>query len=282
MDDILSRQDCLRQDGSLGSKRALQDVFSKRQAAVIGGTHALALAALALPSRAGVAAFVVTYLLTGLGISLGYHRYLAHGAFRMTPALRAVLYVLGALALQGGPITWVSFHRAHHLFDDGPGDPHAASRGAWWSHMGWAFHKAPNGYRRQKLRRLTASLERNTFLAWLERHHLDINLALFAATWALFGASVALWAFPLRTVALWHVTWATNSVAHGAGGSTSAPRNVTWLTFLGFGEGLHENHHREPSSARFSRRAGDFDLGFAVLRGLILLRLARLPLRRVA
>jgi stearoyl-CoA desaturase (delta-9 desaturase) len=254
--------------------------LSTVQATILGATHALALAALFMPSRAGAIGFVVAYVLTGYGISLGYHRGLSHGAFRAPALTQFVLYTLGALAFQGGPITWVGFHRAHHRFTDEPGDPHAASRGFFWSHIGWALHKGPNGYRPQKLRHLTASLKRVPLLRALERWNVALNLSLFVLTWMAFGASVALWVFPLRIVALWHVTWCTNSVAHRAGQAVPAPRNVGWLALVGFGEGLHANHHDAPSDARFARSRREMDPGYWGLALLAFAGLVHLPKRR--
>jgi stearoyl-CoA desaturase (delta-9 desaturase) len=251
--------------------------FSARQAVTLGAVHTLALVALLVPSATGLIAFCATYLLTGYGLTLGYHRGLSHGAFRAHPVCQAVLCTLGALAFQGGPITWVGFHRAHHRFTDHAGDPHAATRGLFWSHVEWALHKGPNGYRRQKLRHLTAGLERIAYLRALERFQLPLNLGLFAATWVAFGPAVALWAFPLRIVVLWHVTWCTNSLAHGAGSGAESPRNLGWLALIGFGEGLHANHHARPSAARFAFGPGEVDPGYWPLAALERARLVRVP-----
>jgi stearoyl-CoA desaturase (delta-9 desaturase) len=262
-------------------KRTIK-TFSTRQALILGATHALAIGAFFVPSRAGAIAFSIAYLLTGYGISLGYHRGLAHGAFRAHPVAQLLLSTLGALAFQGGPITWVGFHRAHHRFTDESGDPHAASRGFFWSHIGWAMEKGPNGYRPQRLAHLTASLRRVPLLRALERWNLHMNVALFALTWLAFGTSVALWAFPLRIVALWHVTWCTNSVAHGAGRPNVAPLNLGWLALIGFGEGLHANHHDAPSVPSFARRRWEVDPGYWGLLVLAGARLVHLPNRNAS
>jgi fatty-acid desaturase len=258
-----------------GTGRSIS-TFSIRQAVLIASIHMLAFVALFVPSKAGVVALVVTYLISGYGISLGYHRGLSHGAFRSRYVVWAALSAMGALAVQGGPITWVSFHRAHHRFQDGSGDPHAASRGFLWSHMGWALHKGPNGYRRQRLRHLTAALARRPFLLWLERWHFVINIGLFGATALVAGVPFALWAFPLRVVILWHVTWLTNSVAHGAHRHDVGPRNVRWLSIIGFGEGLHANHHAAPSAPCFARARGEHDPGYWMLKLLARARLVHL------
>ena len=270
--------------GSLGEAprtRAMQRL-SYRQIGMLTLTHSGALLALVRPTGAVCAAALVTYLLTGFGISLGFHRGLAHGAFGARRGLMRVLSLLGTLAFQGGPISWIGFHRAHHRFTEGHGDPHSASRGFFWAHMGWALYKGPNGYRRQKLKYLTKSLERDPWLRFLERHHFALNASLFALTLALGGINLALWAFPLRIVALWHVTWCTNSIAHGAhvradGAANSGPRNVTWLSIIGFGEGLHKNHHAAPSRPSFAAQNGEIDPGFWVLSSLARLGWVRLP-----
>jgi fatty-acid desaturase len=261
--------------------RARVRTFSVRQAVILGATHAAAILALFVPSRAAGVALVVAYAMTGYGISLGYHRGLSHGAFRAPSWLTRALALLGTLAFQGGPITWVGFHRAHHRFTDQPGDPHAATRGFLWSHVGWALHKGPNGYRRQKMRGLTRSLERDAVLVWLERNHLAINLVAFALVALAFGGAVALWTFPLRIVLLWHVTWLTNSLAHDAHSDDPAPRNVRWLAWIGFGEGLHANHHDRPSAACFAHKPGELDPGFWPLALLARARLVHVPRRHV-
>jgi fatty-acid desaturase len=265
--------------GGASANANVARTFSKRQAIVLGLTHILAAAAIVFPTRAGAIALLGMYTATGFGISLGYHRGLSHGAFRAPRAVTRVLATLAALAFQGGPITWVGFHRAHHRFTDASGDPHSATRGFFWSHIGWAFHRGPNGYRRQKLRYLTKSLERDRFLVWLERHNAGLNLAAFGATALVAGLPVALWAFPLRVVLLWHVTWLTNSLAHGAAGRSQAPRNIGWLALIGFGEGLHANHHAFPSSASFARAHGQLDPGYWVLTALSKIGLVKLTRR---
>jgi fatty-acid desaturase len=241
--------------------------------------HAAALAALAFPTARGAIGLALGWLLCGVGVSLGYHRGLAHNAFRAAPGVRGALALLGALALQGGPLAWVNVHRAHHRFTDGEGDAHAAARGFLWSHVLWAVHKGPNGYRPMKMRRLLGTLAGDPFLRWLERHHRLLNLAVAAAVLLAFGWQVALWAIPLRIVVCWHLTWLTNSIGHQRGASPSA-RNVRWLALLNFGEGLHLNHHLTPGRACFARRQGEVDLGHAILAGLGRCRLVHLPVRR--
>lgn len=92
----------------------------------------------------------VTYTLTGLGITVGYHRLFTHRSFKTGRVVRAVLAVLGSMAVQGPVIDWVATHRKHHRFSDRPGDPHSPHvdhapgwrgtvRGLLHAHIGWIF-----------------------------------------------------------------------------------------------------------------------------------------------
>ena len=89
------------------------------------------------------------YWVSGLGITVGYHRYFTHGSFKAKSGLRVALAVAGSLAIQGPVITWVSDHRRHHKYSDKEGDPHspwrygddwkALSKGLVYAHIGWLF-----------------------------------------------------------------------------------------------------------------------------------------------
>ena len=76
----------------------------------------------------------VTYLLTGIGVTVGFHRLLTHRSFKTSPPLRAVLAALGSAAIEGPVIEWVANHRKHHRFSDQPGDPHSphVEHGTGW------------------------------------------------------------------------------------------------------------------------------------------------------
>src|SRR5689334_10483997 len=69
--------------------------------------------------------FAVMYLLTGLGITLGYHRLFTHRSFKTTRGVRAALAVLGSMAVQGSVVEWTATHSKHHAYSDQPGDPHS-------------------------------------------------------------------------------------------------------------------------------------------------------------
>src|SRR5438552_13898658 len=91
-----------------------------------------------------LAILVVMYLLTGVGVTVGFHRLLTHRAFQTYPWLERTFAVLGSLSVQGSVMDWVADHRKHHAHADKEGDPHSPHvghgsglRGLWHAHTGW-------------------------------------------------------------------------------------------------------------------------------------------------
>ncbi|MDQ4049823.1 MAG: acyl-CoA desaturase, partial [Actinomycetota bacterium] len=94
--------------------------------------------------------FGIVYIVTGLGITVGFHRLLTHRAFKTKPWVRGVLAACGSAAIEGPVTAWVADHRKHHAFSDQHGDPHSphvdhgvgwrgALRGLAHAHVGWLF-----------------------------------------------------------------------------------------------------------------------------------------------
>lgn len=251
----------------LMTKRQLLDwrIIDKRQVRIYLITHSLAVAAVFYPPQTGWGwLFVLHFLTICLGISIGYHRLLAHLSFKTAKWIRYTFATLGSMALQGGPVSWSAAHRSHHSHTDQRGDPHSAAKGFFWSHMWWAVHKGPNGFR-YKLKQVAPDLYKDRYLLFLEKNHVEITIGLFLLTAAVFGISIALWCFPLRIVIGWHCTFFVNSLAHNqerAAMNLPSYKNVFWITLLTYGEGWHKNHHLAPRSPNFQRRWYQIDLGF--------------------
>ena len=232
--------------------------------------------------------FGVTYLVTGLGITVGFHRLLTHRAFETTPAVRGTLAALGSAAIEGPVISWVADHRKHHTFSDRFGDPHSphvdhgggwrgAFRGLWHAHVGWLFIHTQRGakdrYARDLLDDPVVRFVDRTFLVWV--------LAGLAFPFALGGLlsqswhgafTGLLWGGAVRMLVVHHVTYSINSVCHFFGrqafGTDDHSRNVAWLSPFTFGESWHNNHHAFPTSARHGLRRGQLDPSAWVIAGL--------------
>ena len=220
------------------------------------------------------------YVITALGITLGYHRMFTHRAFESSRAFRAIIAVLGSMAVEGSVITWVADHRKHHAFTDQDGDPHSphlagpgllgAVRGLWHAHVGWLFETVGMAERERfapdLLKDSVLRVVDKLFLLWVV-----LGFAIpFALGWIIGGSigtalTAALWGGVIRMFLLHHVTWSINSVCHFFGRKRFAvddeSTNVFWLAPFSMGEAWHHNHHAFPTSAfhglRFWERATD-------------------------
>jgi len=233
--------------------------------------------------RADHLIFATMYLLTGFGITIGYHRLLAHRALRTSRALRAVLTIAGAMAIQGPAIRWVADHRRHHGFTDTPGDPHSpydasasrSLRGLWHAHVGWFFDAE-----KTVVRRFAPDLVRDPVVALVDRlYPLWMLLSLVVPTLlglAAGGADGAyqglVWGGLTRIFVVQHVTWSINSLGHAFGARRNATRDASrnfWLLgWLALGEGWHNNHHAYPRAAIQGWRWYELDASGLLLRAL--------------
>jgi stearoyl-CoA desaturase (delta-9 desaturase) len=223
-------------------------------AGFIGAMHILCLWAPATFSWGNLALGAGMYLVTGmLGITLSYHRQLSHRSFTTPKWLEYALAYCGVLSMQGPPIEWVSAHRYHHQFCDTPKDPHTPREGFWHSHGGWILDNDVND-ERCGMRNNCADMEKQPFYQFLERTYIWHPLLAGALTYAIGGFGALVWGVAVRTVWVWHITWAVNSVSHVWGKQTfdcgDESRNNLLVGILAFGEGWHNNHHAFEFSAR--------------------------------
>jgi stearoyl-CoA desaturase (delta-9 desaturase) len=233
-----------------------------------------------------LAVFAIMYVLTGLGITVGFHRLFTHRSFKTSPAMRGVLAALGSAAIEGPVISWVSDHRKHHAFSDREGDPHSphvdhgvgwrgALRGLAHAHVGWLFIHTQRGSRERYAPDLIAdpvvSFVDRTFFAWTV-----IGLAAaFGLGYAIGGSLRAgltglLWGGAVRMLVLHHMTYSINSLCHFFGRRDYATgdhsRNLLWLALPTFGEAWHNNHHAFPTSASHGLSWRQPDISALVIR----------------
>ncbi len=165
-----------------------------------------------------------------------------------------VLAVFGTLALQSGPISWVTTHRLHHAFTDTDKDPHSPQKGIWWSHIGWIFKGTAQMQSEAVMQRYSPDLMKDPFLRVLDKYYYLTTIALAIGLFAVGGPSMVIWGVALRIVLSWHFTWMVNSATHLWGTRRFATRddsrNNKLVVAVTFGEGWHNNHHAIPRSAR--------------------------------
>lgn len=231
----------------------------------------------------GVAVF--WYVLSGLGVTVGYHRYFTHGSFKARPWLRVALAVAGSFAVQGEIIQWVADHRRHHAFSDLEGDPHSPwrfgesvkglAKGLFHAHVGWLFGRELSNRERFAPDLLADPATRRVdrlFPVLVAVSVLGPALMGGLFTWSWQGALTALfWGGLVRIALLHHVTWSINSVCHVYGDRPFAMRpgdrasNFWPLAILSFGESWHNLHHADPTSARHGVLRGQIDISARVI-----------------
>ncbi len=227
-----------------------------------------------------VAIASVFYVVSGLGITVGFHRYFTHGSFKAKRWLRVTLAIAGSLAIEGNVIQWVADHRRHHAYSDQEGDPHspwrfgtgwwALTKGLYFAHMGWMFSR-----QLANRARFAPDLEADKDLQKVDKYFPLIVVATVLTpallggliTWSWQGALTALfWAGLVRIFLLHHVTWSINSICHVYGERPFEVRdgdkasNFWPLAIVSFGESWHNLHHADPTSARHGVLKGQIDI----------------------
>jgi stearoyl-CoA desaturase (delta-9 desaturase) len=240
-----------------------------------------------------LAAMLMMYVLTGYGVTLGFHRLLTHRSFQTHKPVEYALAIAGSMAVQGPVMSWVADHRKHHAHTDQEGDPHSphghgdglkgAITGLWYAHLGWLFDRAGQAERQRYARELVEDrgmrvIDR-TFPIWVIAGLLLPAALGYLLDGTLAGALTAiLWGGAVRIFALHHLTWSINSVCHFFGSRRFAVQdestNVFWLAPFTFGEAWHHNHHAFPRSAVHGLRWWEVDPTAYAIRAMRRLKLA--------
>ena len=242
--------------------------------------HVMAVAALFFFSWQNLVAFLITLWVAGSwGIGLGYHRLLTHRGFKTPRWLERFLAACGTLALQSGPIAWVTTHRIHHAFTETDRDPHSPRTGTYWSHIGWIFRGTAQNQPEPMVQRYSPDLLRDPILRGLERFYYVTPIVAGVLLFVIGGWQMVLWGIFLRTVFGWHCTWLVNSATHLWGGrrfeTRDDSRNNGLIASLTFGEGWHNNHHAYPRSARHGLTWREVDANWIQIRALEMLGLVK-------
>ncbi|EQC44156.1 fatty acid desaturase [Bacteriovorax sp. DB6_IX] len=235
-------------------------------------------------SATAIGFFVFFFFVRALGLTVAYHRYFAHRAFKTTRFFQFILALWGGLCAQRGPLWWASKHRKHHRHCDLPGDPHSPHQlGLWGGHIGWAL-KAESMKTDEAL---VKDFKKYPELMIFNKYH-DLFMLSFAALLYLSGELIAhyypqsgtsgfqilIWVYIINTLVHVHLTFCVNSIGHVRGsrpfkdhqcekGDKSG--NIPWLAWLTAGEGWHHNHHTFPYSARIGIQWFELDLGYLTI-----------------
>jgi stearoyl-CoA desaturase (delta-9 desaturase) len=252
-----------------------------------------------LVSPADLAIATVMYLLTAIGITVGFHRLLTHRSFQTSKSIEYAFAVLGSMAVQGPAISWVADHRKHHAHTDEEGDPHSPHvghdggvrgvlAGLWHAHSGWLM--STQG--RADWKRYAPDLYEDPGMRAISRHFVLLvllslaipTLAGYAVSGTLAGAATGLlWGGLVRIFFVHHITWSVNSVCHFLGSrrfdTDDRSTNVFWLALPSLGESWHHNHHAFPRSAVHGLRRWEMDPSAMIIGVMERLGLARNVIR---
>lgn len=237
----------------------------------------------------------VMYLLTAVGITVGFHRLLTHRSFQTPKPLEYLFAVLGSMAVQGPVISWVADHRKHHAHTDEDGDPHSPHAGhdggargvfagLWHAHTGWLM--STQG--RADWKRYARDLYEDQGMRTISRQFVPlvlVGLALPAAAGYIVSGTLAgaatglLWGGLVRVFFVHHITWSVNSVCHFLGSrrfnTDDHSTNVFWLALPSLGESWHHNHHAFPRSAVHGLKRWELDPSALIIATMEKLGLAR-------
>ncbi len=214
---------------------------------------------------------VLLVVITGqFGIGLGFHRLLAHKSFETTRTVLRLLSFFGTLALQAGPISWVTIHRKHHRHADSDKDPHSPTRSFAWAYIQWALTADPN-FKQDVKRHWAEDVFEDPVILFFEERQDEICLVSFACLFGLgvllggvsLGWSIFLWAGCARIVYLWHTVFVINSIGHLWGyrnyETMDNSQNSFFVSLFALGDGWQNNHHAFPRSANFRHRPFEVD-----------------------
>ncbi len=218
------------------------------------------------------AAFILWWIAGSFGVGIGYHRLLTHRGFSAPKWLEYILSVFGTLALQSGPLTWVTTHRLHHAFTETEKDPHSPRDGTYWAHMGWIFRGTAQNQSWATMERYCPDITKDRFQLALNKYYYVPIIIVSMGLLAIGGWTMLLWAVALRTVCGWHFTWLVNSATHLWGTrrfeTRDDSRNNGLIAAVTFGEGWHNNHHAHPRSAKHGLAWYEFDVNWVQIKVL--------------
>jgi stearoyl-CoA desaturase (delta-9 desaturase) len=224
------------------------------------------------------------YLVTALGITVGFHRLFVHRSFETYTWVKVIFAALGSMAVQGSMFKWVAYHRRHHQHSDRPDDPHTPHHsgrgvfgvigGALHAHIGWFFQADPpdlGDYIKDLKKSPTLRVVDALFPFWIL-----LGLAIPAVIGGLVKGSWLgvwtglIWGGLVRIFLVHHVTWSVNSACHLWGWrpykSEDESRNNIVFGILALGEGWHNAHHAFPTSARHGLSWWQIDVSYYLIR----------------
>ncbi|MFK8111275.1 MAG: acyl-CoA desaturase [Rubripirellula sp.] len=242
-------------------------------------------------SWTGVIVFALgVQFLGAIGIPICYHRLLTHRSFRTPKWFERFLVTIALCNGQETPARWVAWHRLHHCESDHQEDPHSPLVNFFWSHFQWLVYENRNTNKFGLYKKYARDILDDPYYMWLEKkpfasvaifvaHGLLIYLLAYIGAGLYYGfggeafqlaSSVFVWGVIARVVWVWHITWSVNSLSHMFGyrnhDTDDHSRNNWFVALITSGEGWHNNHHADQSSATVQHRWWEFDPNYYIIK----------------
>lgn len=200
-------------------------------------------------------AFFVYFLTGCFGMTVTYHRLLAHKSFIPKKYFEYIGTLLATIGGTGSSIAWVAVHREHHRFTDTPKDPHSPQhKGILWVQFLSMFHKPKVKY--------VPDLLRSNFHLNVHRYYWGVHLIYATLLLVLFGPFAIVYAHLFPSFILWHAGSFINTLGHSNSKDPKMTAANHWLLgLLVWGEGFHRNHHDDAKSSSFSTKPYQIDIG---------------------
>ena len=224
-------------------------------------------------------AFALWWVAGSFGIGVGFHRLLTHRSFKTPKWLEYLLTACGTLAVQSGAVKWVTTHRIHHAHTETEHDPHSPRNGSYWAHIGWIMQGTSQEHDEATIQRYAPDLGKDKIHRLMSKYYYVPTIIVAVILFLIGGVGMMLWGVFLRTVWGWHSTWLVNSATHMWGTrrfeTHDDSTNNALIALLTFGEGWHNNHHAQPSSARHGLAWYEIDVNFITIKLLEMVGLAK-------
>jgi len=219
------------------------------------------------------------FVITPLGVNLGFHRLLTHKSFKVAKPLEYLFATIGAMVGGGPPLHWVAEHRLHHRYSDTDKDPHSAGRGFWHAHITHLFYHKDFEDIEEQWMKYVPDYSGDRYYRFLNKYWIAFAASTLIPLYLVGGVSFVLWGGFVRVVMMLHITWFVNSASHFWGyrnyETDDTSRNCWWVGLLGAGEGWHNNHHAMQTSAAHGHRWWEIDTTYMMIRALEIVGLAR-------
>lgn len=209
---------------------------------------------------------VAIYFVTGcLGVSITYHRLLSHNAFKVGRWYEIFGTLCATYGLVGSSLAWVNNHRAHHRFADTRDDPHAPT------FLGFQTVQWLSMFTSSTRLMFIKKLLRDRFHVLIHRNYILIHI-LILSLWLIFGSVHAAAVYYLAPAfVLWHMGSLINTICHSRFGYRNfdvndLSKNNLVLGFIVWGEGWHNNHHKQPFAKKYGVKWWEFDISYLIIR----------------